>query len=73
MKKVLAAVAAGALLVAGQAAAAQNTANARVGDRLGAPSGHADEFVGSIPVVLIATAVVVAVVVVASDDDSESD
>lgn len=75
MKKTIAAVTAGLLLVAGQAAAAQNnSAVARVGDRVGAATGEASEFAGiPLPVLLIGAAVVVATVVVASDDDSESD
>lgn len=74
MKKAIAAAAVGMLLVAGQAAAAQNSAVARVGDRVGADAGEASEFAGiPLPVLLIGAAVVVAVVVVASDDDSESD
>lgn len=74
MKKVLAAVAAGALLVAGQAVAAQNTVNARVGDRLGATPDEASDLVSGVPLSLIlAGVVIVTVVVVASDDDSESD
>jgi ABC-type uncharacterized transport system permease subunit len=74
MKKAIVAAAVGVLLVAGQAAAAQNTAGARVGDRIGAASGEASEFAGiPLPVLLIGAAVVVATVVVASDDDSESD
>jgi hypothetical protein len=74
MKKTVAAVAAGLLLVAGQAAAAQNTAAVRVGDRVGAAAGETSEFAGiPLPVLLIGTAVVITTVVVATDDDSESD
>ncbi|WP_420471650.1 hypothetical protein [Brevundimonas sp. FT23042] len=74
MKKTVAAVAAGLLLVAGQAAAAQNTAAVRVGDRVGAAADEASEFSGiPLPVLLIGTAVIVTTVVVATDDDSESD
>lgn len=75
MKKAIAAAAAGLLLVAGQAAAA-NSASAvnRVGDRVGATSEESSEFAGiPLPVLLIGAAVVVATVVVATDDDSESD
>ena len=73
MRKTIAAVTAGLLLVAGQAAAANNTA-VRVGDRVGATAGESSEFAGvPLPVLLIGAAVVVATVVVASDDDSESD
>ena len=74
MKKAIIAAAVGVLLVAGQAAAAQNTA-VRVGDRVGAVAGESDEiFAGlPLPVLLIGAAVVVTTVVVATDDDSESD
>lgn len=74
MRKTVAAVTAGLLLVAGQAAAANNTATARVGDRVGARADASSEFAGiPLPVLLIGTAVLVATVVVASDDASESD
>lgn len=74
MKKTIAAVTAGLLLVAGQAAAANDTAAARVGDRVGSTAGEASEFAGvPLPVLLVGAAVLVAAVVVISDDDSESD
>lgn len=75
MRKTIAAVTAGLLLVAGQAAAAGSTsAVARVGDRVGAASGEASGFAAiPLPVLLIGAAVLVGAVVVASDDDSESD
>lgn len=74
MRKTIAAVTAGLLLVAGQAAAANNTATARVGDRVGAPADAASEFAGiPVPVILIGAAVLIATVVVISEDDSESD
>ena len=75
MRKTIAAVTAGLLLVAGQAAAAgSNSAVTRVGDRVGASAGESSEFAGvPRPVLLIGAAVLVATVVVASDDDSESD
>lgn len=75
MRKTVAAVTAGLLLVAGQAAAAgSNSAVARVGDRVGATADASSEFAGiPLPVLLIGAAVIVATVVVASDDDSESD
>ncbi len=75
MRKTIAAVTAGLLLVAGQAAAAGSTnATVRVGDRVGANAAEASEFAGvPLPVLLIGAAVIVATVVVASDDDSESD
>ncbi|MFC7378807.1 hypothetical protein [Brevundimonas sp. GCM10030266] len=73
MKKVLAAVAAGALLIAGQAVAAQTVApGARVGDRVGARAEAASDFAG-VPISLIAAGVLVVVIAVASDDDSDSD
>lgn len=74
MRKTVAAVTAGLLLVAGQAAAANNSAVSRVGDRVGARADASSEFAGiPLPVLLIGTAVLVATVVVASDDASESD
>lgn len=75
MRKTIAAVTAGLLLVAGQAAAAgSNSAVTRVGDRVGAASGESSEFAGiPLPVLLIGTAVIIATIVVATDDDSESD
>jgi len=75
MRKTIAAVTAGLLLVAGQAAAAGATnAAARVGDRVGATQGDASELGGvPLPVLLIGTAVIVAVVTVASNDSSQSD
>ena len=74
MRKTIAAVTAGLLLVAGQAAAANDSAVTRVGDRVGASADASSEFAGiPLPVLLIGTAVLVATVVVASDDDSESD
>lgn len=75
MKKTIAAVTAGLLLVAGQAAAAStNAVAARVGDRVGAVAEEPSEFAGvPLPVLLIGAAVIVATVVVATDDDSESD
>ncbi|MBF0665880.1 MAG: hypothetical protein IR159_10135 [Brevundimonas sp.] len=74
MKKTIAAVTAGLLLVAGQAAAANGSATARVGDRIGAATDEASEFAGvPLPILLIGAAVIVAGVVAATDDDSESD
>jgi hypothetical protein len=74
MRKTIAAVTAGLLLVAGQAAAANNSAVARVGDRVGARADASSEFGGiPLPVLLIGTAVIIATIVVASEDDSESD
>lgn len=75
MRKTVAAITAGLLLVAGQAVAAGSTnATVRVGDRVGAAADASEQFAGiPLPVLLIGAAVVVATVVVASDDDSESD
>ena len=74
MKKTLAAIAAGSLLIAGQAAATSQSATVRVGDRVGPQAENSSEFAG-IPVIgLLAIAgVVAAAVMVVSDDDSESD
>ncbi len=74
MKKAIAAAAVGLLLVAGQAAAAQNTAAARVGDRIGVQSDEASEFAGiPLPVLLIGAAVLAATVIVIGEDDGDSD
>ena len=74
MRKTIAAVTAGLLLVAGQAAAANSSAVARVGDRVGARADEASEFAGiPVAVLLIGTAVIIAFITVASDDPSESD
>ena len=74
MRKTIAAVTAGLLLVAGQATAANNSAVARVGDRVGARADASSEFAGvPIFVLLIGTAVLIATIVVATDDASESD
>lgn len=74
MRKTIAAVTAGLLLVAGQAAAADTLSTARVGDRVGITADESSEFAGlPLPVLLIGAAVIIATVVVATDDDSESD
>lgn len=74
MKKTIAAVTAGLLLVAGQAAAANDTAAARIGDRVGASTAESSEFAGvPLPVLLVGAALIIAGVVAATDDDSESD
>lgn len=73
MRKTIAAVTVGLLLVAGQAAAAGNSAVARVGDRVGARADASSEFTGvPIPVLLIGTAVLIGVIAVATDDDAKS-
>lgn len=70
MRKAVAAITAGLLLVAGQAAAAgSNSAVARVGDRVGAQAGEADELLGvPIAVILIGGAVLIATITVIADD-----
>lgn len=75
MRKIIAAVTAGLLLVGGQAAAANDSAVSRVGDRVGARVGaESSEFAGiPLPVILIGTAVLIAAIVVATDDEPESD
>lgn len=74
MKKTIAAITAGLLLVAGQAVAQNNSATVRVGDRVGAQAGDSSEFRGvPMPVILIGTLVLIATIVVATDDSSESD
>ena len=74
MKKTLAAITAGLLLVAGQAVAQNNSATVRVGDRVGAQADDSSEFAGvPVFVLLIGTAVLIATIVVATDDASESD
>ncbi len=74
MKKAIAAAAVGVLLVAGQAAAANNTAAVRVGDRVGVAAGESSEFAGvPLPVLIVGAGLLAAAVVVASDDDGDSD
>ena len=75
MRRTIAAVTAGLLIVAGQAAAAgSNGAVTRIGDRVGAGATDSSEFAGvPLPVLLIGAAVIVATAVVSTDDDSESD
>lgn len=74
MRKTIAAVTAGLLLVAGQAAAANNSAVVRIGDRVGARADASSKFAGvPIFVLLIGAAVLITTIVVATDDDSESD
>lgn len=74
MKKTIAAVTAGLLLVAGQATAANTIASDRINDRVGASTAESSEFTGvPLAVLLIGGAVLVATVVILTDDDSESD
>lgn len=72
MKKILAAVSVGCLLIAGQAAAS-NQGFSRVGDRVGARADASSEF-GGVPVIgiLAAAGVLAAAIVVVSSDDSKS-
>ncbi|MBU1540525.1 MAG: hypothetical protein KKC29_10490 [Alphaproteobacteria bacterium] len=75
MKKTLAAVAAGALLVASQAMATTQ-ASSRVADRVGPQAGESSELAGGVAPGLIFAAVTVAsfaIFFAAADDDSESD
>lgn len=74
MRKAVAAVTVGLLLVAGQAAAAgSNSAVSRVGDRVGAKSGEAEQLMGvPLGVLLIGGAVLITTIAVATDD-GESD
>jgi len=73
MKKTIVAVTAGLLLIAGQAAAANNVSSVRIGDRIGASADESSEFAGvPLPVLLVGLAIIVAGIAVASDD-SESD
>lgn len=70
----LAAITAGMMLVAGQAAAANGSAAMQVGDRVGARADASSEFAGVPLVPLIAVAAIIALGVwEATDDDSESD
>ena len=74
MRKAVAAVTVGLLLVAGQAAATgSNSAVARVGDRVGGRTGDAEQFLGvPIGVLLIGGAVLIATASVIADN-GESD
>lgn len=73
MRKTIAAVTIGLLMVAGQAAAANNSAVVRVGDRVGARAGASSEFAGiPLPVLLIGAAVIIGTISVASQDNPES-
>jgi hypothetical protein len=73
MKKTIAAITAGLLLVAGQAVAQNNSATVRVGDRVGAQADASSEFAGiPIAVLLIGGVVLVAAVVAATDDGASN-
>ena len=76
MKKTLAAIATGAMLIAGQALASnQASAAPSVVDRVGAQAGSSDEFGGGISpgLIFIAVTVLAFAAVAAADDDAESD
>jgi len=74
MKKTLAAVMAGAMLVATQAFA-MNEAAPRVADRIGAPAEDSSEFAGGAGAGLIFAVVAIGAfaLLASSDDDSDSD
>lgn len=72
MKKTIAAITVGLLLVAGQAVAQNNSSTVRVGDRVGAQAGDSSEVAGvPIAVLLLGGAALITLIVVATDD-SES-
>jgi hypothetical protein len=76
MKKTLAAIATGAMLIAGQALASnQASAAPSVVDRVGASVGSSDEFGGGVSpgLIFIAVTVLAFAAITAADDDSESD
>ena len=73
MKKTIAAITAGLLLVAGQAVAQNNSATVRVGDRVGAEADASSEFAGVPIAVLVIGGAVLVGLVVAATDDGESD
>ncbi len=73
MKKTIAAVTAGLLLVAGQAVAQNNTASARVGDRVGANVAESSEFAGIPLPIMIIGGIVGILVLTEVFDDSDSD
>lgn len=77
MKKIVSALAAGLILVAGQAAAQGAGASTRVADRIGAPVGEASGLAaldtGMTIISLIGLAGSIAAISALTDDDSESD
>ncbi len=73
MRKTIAAVTAGLLLVAGQAAAANNAAVSRVGDRVGASAEESSEIAGIPAVVFLVGAAAFTALIVVANDDGESD
>lgn len=74
MRRSVAAVTIGLLLVADQAAAAgSTTVVARVGDSVGALADASNEFAGiPLPILFIGGAIMAAAIVVATDDDFDS-
>lgn len=73
MKKTIAAVTAGLLLVAGQAVAQNTSATVRVGDRVGAQAEESSEFLGlPLPLLILGSALVIWGIVEITDD-SDSD
>lgn len=73
MKKTVAAITAGLLLVAGQAVAQNNSATARVGDRIGASATESSEFAGvPLPVLIVGAAIIITGIIVATEDKSSS-
>lgn len=73
MKKTVAAITAGLLLVAGQAVAQNNSSTVRVGDRVGAQAGESSEFAGIPLPILIVGGIVGILVLKEVFDDSDSD
>jgi len=73
MRKIIAAVTASLVLVAGQAAATGVT-TFRVGDRVSSAAESGSDFAGvPLPVLLLGASLIVATIVIATDDDGESD
>lgn len=75
MMKTIAAVAAGVALVATQAMATTQSV-AKVGDRIGAPTGASSELAGGVPAGVLFAGITIAafaIFIAAADDDSESD
>lgn len=72
MKKTVAAITAGLLLVAGQAVAQNNSSTVRVGDRVGAQAGESSEFAGIPLPILIVGGIVGILVLKEVFDDSDS-
>lgn len=73
MKKTVAAITAGLLLVAGQAVAQNESASARVGDRVGAQASESSEFAGVPLIPLIAVAALIVVGIAVASDKPSSD